>query len=81
MPFAFALVIGIALIFLNTGAAATGAADDRYWSQWRGPNFDGVAPLGNPPVEWSETHNVAWKVEIPARGTPRPLSGAIRSSF
>ena len=42
------------------------AADDqapsqplRFWSQWRGPLANGVAPLANPPIEWSEKKNVA----------------------
>ena len=28
---------------------------------------------GNPPVEWSETKNIRWKVEIPGRGSSSPV--------
>lgn len=43
------------------------------WPQWRGPEATGYAPSGNPPVEWSETKNVKWKVEIPGRGHSSPV--------
>src|SRR5215831_2900020 len=43
------------------------------WPQWRGPNGDGLAPRSDPPVEWSETKNVRWKVEIPGSGSATPV--------
>ncbi len=43
------------------------------WPHWRGPLARGVAPQGNPPVEWSETRNVRFKVEIPGRGLSTPI--------
>jgi outer membrane protein assembly factor BamB len=43
------------------------------WHQWRGPLVSGVAPEGNPPVEWSATENVKWKVAIPGRGSASPI--------
>ena len=46
---------------------------DRFWGQWRGPQASGVAPLGDPPTEWSETTNVAWKVDVPGRGSASPI--------
>jgi outer membrane protein assembly factor BamB len=48
-------------------------AFDRNWPQWRGPRATGVAPHAEPPVEWSEAKNVAWKVEIPGRGSSSPV--------
>ena len=45
----------------------------RSWHQWRGPHANGVAPHGEPPVEWSEQQNVAWKVRIPGHGTSTPI--------
>jgi len=45
----------------------------KYWSQWRGPLFTGVAPYGDPPVEWSESQNVRWKIEIPGKGHASPI--------
>ena len=43
------------------------------WHQFRGPEATGVAPMGNPPVEWSETKNIKWKVAIPGRGSASPI--------
>jgi len=43
------------------------------WPQWRGPEATGYAPNANPPIEWSETKNVKWKIEIPGRGHSTPI--------
>jgi outer membrane protein assembly factor BamB len=43
------------------------------WAQWRGPYANGVAPTGNPPLEWSETNNIKWKSEIPGVGHATPI--------
>jgi outer membrane protein assembly factor BamB len=46
---------------------------DRYWGQWRGAQGKGMSTTANPPVEWSETKNIKWKVEIPGRGSSSPV--------
>ncbi len=43
------------------------------WPQWRGPLATGVAPDGNPPLKWSETENLKWKVNIPGEGHATPI--------
>ncbi len=43
------------------------------WPQWRGPLGTGVAPRGNPPVEWSEDRNIRWKIELPGKGHSTPV--------
>ena len=43
------------------------------WMQWRGPLGNGVAPGANPPVAWSETENVRWKVPLPGKGHSTPI--------
>jgi outer membrane protein assembly factor BamB len=53
--------------------AAPNPAAERFWPQWRGPHATGAAPHANPPLEWSETKNVRWKVEIPGRGSSSPV--------
>ena len=52
-------------------SAATPAESE--WPQWRGPLANGVAPKATPPLAWSETQNVKWKVQIPGSGTGTPL--------
>ena len=46
---------------------------ERNWPQWRGPNANGVAPYGNPPIEWSESKNIKWKIELPGKGHATPI--------
>jgi len=43
------------------------------WPQWRGPLASGVAPRGDPPVEWSEGRNIRWKLAIPGKGHSTPI--------
>lgn len=43
------------------------------WGHWRGPTGNGVSPDARPPVEFSGSKNVAWKVDIPGRGSGSPV--------
>ncbi len=54
-------------------AQVSSAEYDRNWPEWRGPEATGMAPYGNPPVAWSETKNVKWKIEIPGKGHATPI--------
>jgi outer membrane protein assembly factor BamB len=56
-------------------AAVAGSDGDvmSYWPAWRGPLSSGVAPHGKPPVEWSETENIRWKVKLPGPGHATPV--------
>lgn len=65
------LVLSILTTLPGIGAAETPA--DESWPQWRGPMATGVAPHGNPPVEWDAKKNIAWKVEIPGKGYASPI--------
>lgn len=42
------------------------------WRQWRGPLGTGVAPDATPPLTWSETAGVKWKVALPGLGHSTP---------
>jgi outer membrane protein assembly factor BamB len=53
--------------------AAPDPASEKNWPQWRGPYATGVSKTADPPVEWSETKNIRWKVEIPGRGSSSPV--------
>lgn len=39
------------------------------WPNWRGPLATGVVPEGKPPIVWSETENIHWKVELEGDGS------------
>lgn len=71
-------VLGVLAGCLLLAAPGAGEADrsaeaDQFWPQWRGPLAIGVAPQGNPPVTWSETKSVRWKVKIPGKGSASPI--------
>lgn len=47
--------------------------NEENWPNWRGPNMDGVSPSGKPPIDWSESHNIKWKIPILGRGFGTPI--------
>jgi outer membrane protein assembly factor BamB len=60
------LFVALALV-----PAAAPASD---WPQFRGPTGDGAAAASaDPPVEWVEAKNVAWKTAVPGRGRSSPV--------
>jgi len=58
-------------LFLLTASAAT--PEPPWWSQWRGPNGQGISRETGVPLEWAEGQNVAWKTPIPGRGYSSPI--------
>ena len=68
----------VAFLLLDLGGLIAIAGDApearlQNWHQWRGPHATGVAPAGDPPIEWDSTRNVKWKVEIPGHGKSTPI--------
>ncbi len=49
------------------------AAAKHHWPQWRGPLGTGVAPDAHPPLEWSESKNIRWKIALPGSGHSSPI--------
>ena len=66
-----ATLVGAAL--LSCVLTATDPVAEQFWPQWRGPYATGVSRRANPPLEWSETKNIRWKIEIPGRGSASPV--------
>lgn len=64
-------------VLMAASVALTGAHEaggpQRYWPQWRGPLGSGVAPHANPPVEWSESKNIRWKIALSGKGHSTPI--------
>jgi outer membrane protein assembly factor BamB len=60
------------LVLFLVASAATQAADPN-WSQWRGPDGQGISRETGVPLEWGEGSNVAWKTPIPGRGHSSPI--------
>ena len=49
------------------------AAPKYNWSQWRGPDGNGVSPETNVPEVWNSDKNIKWKTPIPGRGHSSPI--------
>ena len=65
-PLAIALVVTFSLF-------ASRPAFAENWPHWRGDNGNGVSLTAKPPIEWSETKNVKWKVPVPGKGSGSPV--------
>jgi len=67
--------VGVLVLLLIQAVEAANSPSDgkQFWPQWRGPLATGVAPLADPPIEWSETKNVKWKVKLPGLGDSTPI--------
>lgn len=57
---------------LSVGVAVGLSAGQAHWPQWRGPALNGVS-AGGAPIEWSDSRNVGWRIEIPGRGFSSPV--------
>ena len=68
--------ISLTLLLIATAAFAVpdaAAAADKDWPQFRGPTGDGIAADADPPIEWSNTRNIKWKVRVPGLGWSSPV--------
>ena len=63
--FAFTLAV---LLF-----AAVPAMAQEQWSQFRGPNAQGISKATGLPIQWNATENIAWKTAIPGDGWSSPI--------
>ena len=67
------LLITLCVVPLSIWAAESDIDSLWQWYQWRGPLGTGAAPSGNPPVEWSEQHNIRWKTRLTGIGYGTPV--------
>jgi len=75
-PFSlFAACLFILFLFNQNQVNAQAKAADftSNWPEWRGLYNTGAVHGGNTPVEFSETKNVKWKIEIPGKGHATPI--------
>ncbi|MFC2118941.1 PQQ-binding-like beta-propeller repeat protein [Bacteroidota bacterium] len=64
------------LLFISQGNIMAQIKSSEYlknWPNWRGPQETGFYQYGNPPVEFSETKNIKWKLDIPGKGHSTPV--------
>lgn len=60
-------------VMLNVAAGVLADDPRPEWPNWRGPVRTGYSPDADPPVEWSEDQNVAWKTALPGKGHSSPV--------
>lgn len=59
--------------FAAAGVASAAPLTPTDWPCWRGPTHDGQADPGQRvPLEWDDTRNVVWSVDVPGRGNGSP---------
>ncbi|TWU60741.1 outer membrane biogenesis protein BamB [Rubripirellula tenax] len=61
----------VSVTLLMVAFSVSASADN--WAHWRGPDGNGVALDATPPVKWSATENVKWKVAVPGAGSGSPV--------
>lgn len=62
------------MLLFTLGLSPWLASGNTGWPHWRGPNANGGVSVGAGkfPTKWSAT-NVAWKIELPGKGTSTPV--------
>ncbi len=73
------LTVIIVMLFAGVGRAgadSTKTLDN--WPAWRGPLVNGVAPHADPPVHWSTSENIKWKLDLPGQSNATPIIWADR---
>jgi outer membrane protein assembly factor BamB len=63
--------LACALVGIVFPALAGLQADN--WPNWRGPDNNGVARAKAPPITWSESRNIAWKLPLPGKAGSTPI--------
>ena len=68
------LTLCVCALTVMAASASQPVDYEKNWHQWRGPHATGAAASdANPPLTWSETENVRWKVAIPGMGHATPI--------
>ena len=67
-----------AFLLCVTVSAYADPVADKFWPQWRGPLGTGEGPHAAPPLTWSETNNIEWKLALPGEGDSTPIVWADR---
>jgi len=61
----------LSMLTTITLMAVTACAQN--WTQWRGPDDNGVAAPGNYPVKFSAENDLLWKAPLPGKGGSTPI--------
>ncbi|MHC5090240.1 MAG: PQQ-binding-like beta-propeller repeat protein [Planctomycetota bacterium] len=75
------MVVAMSLCCLMYCTHSLEAKETVFWPTFRGPVNTGVAPDADPPVVWSESENIKWKVALPSKGSSSPVIWGDRIFF
>jgi len=67
------MIVSVTLLTVLLSVNAYSNSGSDYWPTWRGPDMTGAAKNANPPLTWSETENIKWKVPVPGEGLSTPI--------
>ncbi|MBN1844446.1 MAG: PQQ-like beta-propeller repeat protein [Sedimentisphaerales bacterium] len=62
-------ILALVVTLVPFQMAAYGNLPPEVWPTWRGPLMSGISPQGDPPLTWSETDNILWKVKLAGDGS------------
>ena len=75
------MLVSVILLSVLASVNAYSNSGSDYWPTWRGPDATGTAKNANPPLTWSETENITWKVNLPGQGLSSPVVWADKIFF
>ncbi len=64
----FLFTLSFVLLLLPATGFAQEENTAEQWPNFRGPTLNGTSETATPPIEWSETKNIKWKVKLPGPG-------------
>ncbi len=76
-----ALTVAVSIVMALAPADVYAGSGSDYWPTWRGASATGASEKGNPPLTWSETKNIKWKVKLPGQGSSSPVIWGDRIFF
>jgi len=65
--------IATACVLILAAIALSLPAYGENWPGFRGPDGSGVSSDKNPPMKWSDSKNLTWKITLPGPGSSSPI--------
>ena len=65
--------VGCLLVVGSVGAQLHALDSPSDWAEWRGVSGNGSSPDAKPPITWSESENIAWKLDLAGKGHATPI--------
>jgi outer membrane protein assembly factor BamB len=73
MHFVSSRMLCLMVCFVSPISLLLGQEKSSNWTQFRGPNGQGISSDKGVPEKWSSKENIHWKTELPGGGTSTPI--------